>query len=342
MVTASRVSEVSQNFGQGVLSATGSEFDFAIDGDGFFVVAGDQQQYTRDGSFAIDSSGNLVDPGTGLLVQRVGNTGEGSDGIPGFQTSGDTRINIPLGVSVPGSITTASEIIGNLPASASPATTEILSTASPLTAAGAAAVGSTLLNDLDLNSTDYTAGDTIEIVGTNVDGSSFSSSFSVDDTTTVADLTAAINANLIGASVDVSAEGNLLLTADDPGNALLSLQLANGAVNVGQTAFEDATFVVETDGEDAFTANSTIQIFDSRGEPHSINVSFEKVGFNNWDATFTPAGSSLTLSDNLISNITFNEDGSFLTANGVERWRLEYRIYHRLADWNAGSSVQLG
>ena len=224
-----QVAEVSQDFSQGVLSATGSELDFAIDGDGFFVVEGDQQQYTRDGSFAIDGSGNLVDAATGLFVQRVGTTGEGSDNVPGFQDSGDSNINIPLGVSVPGSETTTSEILGNLPASASPATTEILSTASPLTVAGAAAAASTLLNDLDLNDVDYTVGDTVEIVGTNVDGSSFASSLSVDETTTIADLTAAINASLVGASVEISTEGNLLLTADDPGNALLSLQLANGA-----------------------------------------------------------------------------------------------------------------
>ena len=59
-----RVAEVSQNFTQGVLNASSGEFDYALDGDGFFVIKGDQQAYTRDGSFSVDSSGYLVDPAT--------------------------------------------------------------------------------------------------------------------------------------------------------------------------------------------------------------------------------------------------------------------------------------
>ena len=312
-----QVAEVSQNFNQGVLEATGSDFDFAIDGDGFFVVAGDQQQYTRDGSFAIDSSGFLVDPATGLHVQRIGAVGETADGVPGFQSAGDTRVNIPLGVSVPGQATTSTDLIGNLPALAVPAFTEVLTTASPLTTAGAVATGATLLNDLDLNGTDYTAGDTIEIIGTDINGASFSSNFSVGPTTTLADLTTAINGNLTGASVNVSPEGNLLLTADQPGDALLSLQLANGDSNIGSSQFEDAAFVIETDGRDPDSVDSTIQIFDSRGEPHSINVTFQKTDFNRWRAEFTPADGSVTLDDNVISEIVFNEDGSFQTVSGI-------------------------
>ena len=117
--------------------------------------------------------------------------------------------------------------------------------------------------------------------------------------------------------MDVSAEGNLLITADEAGDALLSLQLANGPSNVGQTSFENSIFVVETDGKDPDAVDSTIQIFDSRGEPHSINVSFEKIGFNRWNATFSPADDSVTLSDNAISDIIFDEDGTFQTVNGI-------------------------
>ena len=312
-----QIAEVTQNFNQGVLAATGSDLDFAIDGDGFFVVEGEQQQFTRDGSFAIDSSGFLVDAATGLHVQRIGAVGETADGVPGFQAVGDTRVNIPLGVSVPGQATTSTDLIGNLPATAVPALTEVLTTASPLTTAGAVATGATLLNDLDLNGTAYTTGDTIEIIGTDVTGASFSSSFPVDATTTLADLTAAINGNLSTSSINISPEGNLLLTADEPGDALLSLQLANGDSNVGRKQFEEALFVIETDGKDPDAVDSTIQVFDSRGEPHSINVTFLKTGFNTWDAEFSPSDSSLTLSDNVISNIVFSEDGSFLTANDI-------------------------
>ena len=93
------VSQISKNFTQGVLANTGQAFDFAIQGDGFFVVNGDQQTFTRDGAFAVDGNGFLVDPANGGYVQRFGVLGEGDAIDPGFQTSGDNRIYVPLGAS---------------------------------------------------------------------------------------------------------------------------------------------------------------------------------------------------------------------------------------------------
>ena len=49
------LSQVSSNFSQGVLTDTGESFDFALQGDGFFVVEGQTQQFTRDGSFSVNS-----------------------------------------------------------------------------------------------------------------------------------------------------------------------------------------------------------------------------------------------------------------------------------------------
>lgn len=312
-----QVSQVSQDFTQGVLTNTGAQFDFAIEGDGFFVTDGDQQQFTRDGSFSLDSDGFLVDPATGAYVQRTGVVGEPLNGNLGFQASGDTRINVPLGASVPGAATTTSSFIGNLPASALPPLAEIITTSTAWETSGSPVTSGTLLNDLDLSTVDYQAGDTIEIVGTDVDGSSFMSSFPVDGTTTVGDLVSAINANLTGAQIAVTPVGNLQITANQPGEALLSLNLSDGTSNVGSVDFTDSVFVVETDGKAADTVESTIQVFDSRGQPHPINVTMEKVDFNRWDATFTPASNSVQMVDGSITQILFNEDGTFQTVNGT-------------------------
>ena len=312
-----RVAEVSQNFTQGVLNASSGEFDYALDGDGFFVIKGDQQAYTRDGSFSVDSSGYLVDPATGGYVQRFGAKGETTATEPGFQIPGDTRIQIPLGASVSGKATSTAELIGNLPASAVPPLAEVLTTSFPFTAAGVAATPTTLLNDLDFNGVNYAPGDSIDIVGTNVDGSSFSTNLPADTTTTVDDLVNSINASIVGASVSLDATGNLLVTADDVGDALLSLQLSDNAGNVGETEFEDAIFIVETDGKSGDTVDSTLQIFDTRGEPHLLNVTFEKTGNNTWAANFSSSDPMVTLNDGLISEIRFNEDGSFQIMNGT-------------------------
>jgi len=48
-------------FSQGALKHTGTPTDLAIDGDGFFLVQNDGQQFlTRAGSFSIDPAGRLV------------------------------------------------------------------------------------------------------------------------------------------------------------------------------------------------------------------------------------------------------------------------------------------
>ena len=57
-------------------------------------------------------------------VQRFGAQGEGdaTNGIPGFQTSGDLRIKVPFGASAPGNETTVVNFQGNLSAAATTGT----------------------------------------------------------------------------------------------------------------------------------------------------------------------------------------------------------------------------
>ena len=64
------VGAISNSFIQGSMESTGNPTDVGIAGEGFFIVRyGEQQYYTRDGSFDIDAVGTLVDPGTGYAVQ---------------------------------------------------------------------------------------------------------------------------------------------------------------------------------------------------------------------------------------------------------------------------------
>lgn len=59
-----------QDFSQGSITTTGGALDAALQGNGFFVVkdANNNQLYTRDGSFQLDSTGNLITAG-GQSVQ---------------------------------------------------------------------------------------------------------------------------------------------------------------------------------------------------------------------------------------------------------------------------------
>jgi flagellar basal-body rod protein FlgG len=65
-----QLADITHEFMPGALQATGNPFDVALQGDGFFQVnmPDGSTGYTRDGSFGIDASGQLVTSG-GLPVQ---------------------------------------------------------------------------------------------------------------------------------------------------------------------------------------------------------------------------------------------------------------------------------
>ncbi|MCZ7626207.1 MAG: flagellar biosynthesis protein FlgE [Candidatus Methylomirabilota bacterium] len=82
---------------QGAIEPTGRSSDLAVQGEGFFVLSnGENQVYTRVGTFELDANGNLVDAGTGLKVQGI-----------------DGDISIPLGSNAAKG-TEAVELAGNL------------------------------------------------------------------------------------------------------------------------------------------------------------------------------------------------------------------------------------
>jgi flagellar hook protein FlgE len=72
-----KVAGITTNWGQGATQTTGRSTDFMIEGDGFFVVqAGNQQLFTRSGSFGFDSAGNMVtDSGAVLQGWRADENG---------------------------------------------------------------------------------------------------------------------------------------------------------------------------------------------------------------------------------------------------------------------------
>ncbi|MFK8025280.1 MAG: flagellar hook protein FlgE [Ilumatobacter sp.] len=86
----SRLVGTLQSQAQGALQRTGRSTDLAIQGDGFFVVRnGNDQMYTRNGSFVLDGNGRLATT-DGLLVQ--GWQADGAGNIDTNQTPGTVEI----------------------------------------------------------------------------------------------------------------------------------------------------------------------------------------------------------------------------------------------------------
>jgi flagellar hook protein FlgE len=105
----------STDFTQGTLQTTGQPLDLAIQGNGFFVIQDPstaQTQYTRDGSFTLNPSGQLV-TAAGDLVQ--GWTAVNGVVNPSGATS---AITVPFLTSIPPTATQNVSISANLNANA--------------------------------------------------------------------------------------------------------------------------------------------------------------------------------------------------------------------------------
>ncbi len=74
---------IDSNFSQGSQVATGNSLDALIQGSGFFAINNQgEQQYTRDGAFQLNSSGNLVTTaGNDVLGYPTSSTGAVTGGL---------------------------------------------------------------------------------------------------------------------------------------------------------------------------------------------------------------------------------------------------------------------
>jgi flagellar hook protein FlgE len=312
------VAAIDTNLQQGSLQATGNDLDMALQGNGYFMVNdGSEDLYTRAGAFGVDSQNYLVDPATGFRVQRTGATGEATATTPAFQTSGNNGIQIPYGTGIPGKATDVITLQGNLSPSALGPLAQVLTSAQPFKSGGVAATTATLLNNLDDNTTKYVAGDQLSIQGVTSAGVPVSVTMAVSPTTTLGDLINQINTSFAGSTASVDANGNLVVQANATGPSALSLSIADAAGDTGATNWSAHAMTVTTTGKDGDTVNAGVQIYDTQGNAHFLNLVFQKQSANNWSLTGSLAAKDGTVVDGLVSGITFNADGSFAQVTGT-------------------------
>ncbi len=104
-----KVAGITTNFSQGSTQSTSRSTDFMISGDGFFVTqAGNEQLYTRAGSFDFDGQGRLV-TSDGSILQGWAAT----NGV--VDTNGKIGdLSVPYGQVMPPSASTKGGFTGNL------------------------------------------------------------------------------------------------------------------------------------------------------------------------------------------------------------------------------------
>lgn len=194
---------------QGAIVQTGRTFDLAIEGGGFFVVNdGNQDYYTRVGTFGIDAQNNLVDTRTGMKVQGL----SGSD------------IDLSTSLSVPANPTSSLSFGGNLPAEIGGPLAEEQSTISPFEDHRAAQVTSTLpaaTTGLDISNQTLTVTiDSRSPVTVTMPATATNESLA----TAAAAIDAAFTAAGIPATAYVDAAGALIVESDTKGdNSLVQL-----------------------------------------------------------------------------------------------------------------------
>lgn len=183
-----------------------------------------------------------------------------------------------------------------------------------------AALQSTDLSDLVTNSVDYSASnnDGITITGILADGTEFEDTFVYGtDGTTVGDLVTFVQGHFTDATVDFSADGNITITANTPGEAQYALSLEDAPSNVGSSEWSEMQFVEDQPGTDPDEVNTAITIYDKNGEGHVLALSFLRVDALEWELTATLPDEDGILLDSSVTTIRFNSDGSLQNAGGT-------------------------
>lgn len=227
-----------RQFSQGAIQTTGAPLDAAIQGDGFFIVKGSQNNtmYTRGGNFVVDALGNLL-TATGDSVQGWSATnGVVNTNLP------ISNIQVPVGSLKAPVATTNMSVDLNLDASATP-------TAANGTFATSIEVWDSLGNSHIVSLT---------FTNTAANSWNYSISFPASDVTTpIAPVTGALTFNASGvltAPTPATAPPVLNVTGLLSGAANLSINwniFNNGTPRITQFSQASATSALSQDGSPA-------------------------------------------------------------------------------------------
>ncbi len=214
------VQTISQQFTQGNITTTGNNLDVAINGGGFFQLTQPDgtAAYTRDGSFKLDKSGNIVT-----------NTGANVMGYPtdkaGLPTSTTIqKLVLPTAAPIAASATTTINAEFNLDARAKPATS--VTPPTPITTYGTSLVA------FDSQGVEVPVSLNFVKTGPDLANGVLVDTWDVYDATTVAAGTAALTAN--GPIAVTNATNSALNTTNT------ALNVKNDALDVSNTATNTA------------------------------------------------------------------------------------------------------
>jgi flagellar hook protein FlgE len=274
---------------------------------------------TVDSAFTTSAAYTTPAAGTGALTGSIDPAA--STTVTGLGTAFLTELAVGDTITVSGETRTISAIASNTSLTVSAAFSNNADDTSVMTDSMAVAG----LNDLSVNTTDYVAGDKINIVGTEHDGATVSKSFiygtaAGQNGITMGALSTFITANYGSATASIDSSGNLLVTADQAGQSELVLNLADGTTNTGATTYN--SFTASTSGTgDVYV--SSIPVFDTQGSSHLVSLSYKKTGSNTWSVTPSMKASEGSVTTALTAMV-FNANGSYSSSTGTPTVTITY------------------
>jgi len=277
------VASIEKDFSPGSIEPTGKPTDLAIEGDGFFVVQGDDRKFTRDGSFKLNERNELVTT-SGEYVQ-----GYGVDEDANVQVGALGNIQIPLGALTQAEATENATFAGNLNADGLVATGASILNSGLLTSPDGTTVptDATPLADLrdpsDLT-TPLFADSTLTLAGKRGGRNLPELTFDITATSTLGELRAFMAQGLTLDSAVTPPAGAALatLTGDPAGTTRLQITGNVGdenALSLSGTAFSNSVNSPGMSFTDDPTSNpsgesvsTSFVAYDSLGTPLTINI----------------------------------------------------------------------
>jgi flagellar hook protein FlgE len=328
------IASLQRDFGQGGFDATGFQSDLAIDGDGFFVLngPGDQQLYSRDGSFSLDATQTLVSAnGAAVQVFEADSSGAISVG-----TLSD--LVIPLGTASQAVPTTLVNMDGRLDPSTSIASTGAVVASQALMTSGGqpATAGTALTNLVDESGVPlFATGDELSIAGSKGGIATSEATFVVGETgSTVGDLmtqleaifginTAAATGGTPGVRIGDGTDGpaGAIVLESNPGE-LNAVQLDSASI-LNRTGINGAPFSFTTTTEAlGGGVTTTFGVFDSLGT--NVDVRLRAVLESKSEAGTVWRFYAESVGDSDLSpalgtgTISFDPNGQFIAATGTD------------------------
>lgn len=174
----------------------------------------------------------------------------------------------------------------------------------------------TEINSLSMVSSALTNGDQITISGSNNDGTTVSGIFEYGtDGTTVQDLLNIINSNFSGSEATLNEKGEIVITDTIKGLSKASLSLGfgdAGDIDDSGSAVTLPSFTVSREGAEAGSTSSSVYVYDSLGNRHTVEITFTKdlAESNRWNWTVNVDGEEITPDGGASGKLLFNNNGS--------------------------------